>query len=101
MLENFRQRKRANVLSEATIVALTKDAPPPESLQDREDALAGCFDTLTPKMRDLLWRRYSRRQSSKETAEAAGMTSTAVRVALSKARGALRDCINARLQQAG
>jgi len=100
VLENFRQRKRANVLSEAAIVALTEDAPSPESLQEREDALAGCLDTLTPKMRDLLWRRYSRRQSSTEMAEAAGMTSTAVRVALSKARVALRDCINSQLQQA-
>lgn len=100
-LENFRQRKRANVLSEAAIVALTEDAPSPQSLQEREDALAGCLDTLTPKMRDLLWRRYSRRQSSTEMAEAAGMTSTAVRVALSKARVVLRDCINFHLQQAG
>jgi len=33
-------------------------------------------------------------------AEALGMTSTAVRVALSKARAALRDCINSQLQQA-
>lgn len=101
VLENFRQRKRANVLSEAAIIALTEDAPSPESLQEREDALTGCLDTLTPKMRDLLWRRYSRRQSSTEMAEAAGMTSTAVRVALSKARVVLRDCINAQLRQAG
>lgn len=99
VLENFRQRKRANVLSEAAIIALTEDAPPPESLREKEDALQGCLESLTPKVRDLLWRRYSRRQSSTEMAAAAGMTSTAVRVALTKARKALRDCINTHLQQ--
>ena len=99
-LESFRQRKRANVLSEAAISALAEDAPSPESLSEREDALEGCLEKLAPKVRDLLWRRYSRRQSSDEMAEAAGMTSNAVRVALSKSRVALRDCINSQLQRA-
>ena len=100
VLENFRQRKRANVLSEAAIIALTEDAPSPQSLSEQEGALDGCLEKLTPKVRDLLWRRYSRRQSSTEMAEAAGMTSTAVRVALTKARKALRDCINTQIQAA-
>lgn len=99
VLENFRQRKRANILSEAAIIALTEDAPSPESLREKENALEGCLEMLTPKVRDLLWRRYSRRQSSTEMAAAAGMTSTAVRVALTKARKVLRDCINTHLQQ--
>ena len=98
VLENFRQKKRANVLSEAAIIALSEDAPSPESLSEMQDALEGCLERLTAKVRDLLWRRYSRRQSSTEMADAAGMTSTAVRVALSKARGALRDCINSQIQ---
>ena len=100
VLENFRQRKRANVLSEAAIIALTEDAPSPQALVEEEGALETCLGQLAPKVRDLLWRRYSRRQSSEEMAAAAGMTSNAVRVALSKARVALRDCINAQLQQA-
>ena len=100
VLENFRQKKRANVLSEAAISALAEDAPSPESLSEREDALEGCLEKLTPKVRDLLWRRYSRRQSSTEMAEAVGMTSTAVRVALSKARVTLRDCIHSQIQPA-
>lgn len=100
VLENLRQRKRATVLSEAAIIALTEDAPSPQSLNERGGALETCLDRLSPKVRDLLWRRYSRRQSSTEMAEAADMTSIAVRVALSKARVALRDCINSQLQQA-
>lgn len=100
VLENFRQKKRANILSEAAIIALAEEAPSPESLSEREDALETCLEKLAPKTRDLLWRRYSRRQSSTEMAEAAGMTSTAVRVALSKARVALRDCIHSQIQPA-
>jgi RNA polymerase sigma-70 factor (ECF subfamily) len=100
VLESFRQRKRADVLSEAAISALAEDAPSSQALSESEDALEVCLERLTPKIRDLLWRRYSRRQSSDEMAEAAGMTSTAVRVALSKARVALRDCVKFQLQQA-
>ena len=100
VLENFRQKKRANVLSDAAISALAKDAPSPQLLSEIQDALEACLAKLTPKIRDLLWRRYSRRQSSDEMAEAVGMTSIAVRVALSKARVALRDCINSQLKRA-
>lgn len=100
VLENFRQRKRATVLSEAAIVALSEDAPDPEIMNERERVLETCVQRLTPKLRDLLWRRYSSRQSSEEMAEAAGMTSTAVRVALTKVRGFLRDCVASELQKA-
>ena len=99
VLENFRQNKRANLLSEKAIIALTEDAPSPESFKQREEALEKCIGKLPAKPRDLLWRRYSRRQSSDEMAEALAMTSNAVRVALSKARVSLRDCINLQLKE--
>ena len=38
VLENFRQLKRVNVLSEAAIIALTEDAPSPDSIREREVA---------------------------------------------------------------
>ena len=79
VLENFRQLKRVNVLSEAAIIALTEDAPSPDSIREREVALGNCLENVTPKIRDLLWRRYNRRQSSDEMAESTGMTSNAVR----------------------
>ena len=72
----------------------------PEMMNERERMLENCLQRLTPKLRDLLWRRYSSRQSSEEMAEAAGMTSTAVRVALTKARGFLRDCVASELRKA-
>ena len=98
VLENFRLKKRFNILSEAAVRSLAADTPSPESFQETKDALDRCCEQLTPKVRDLLWRRYSRRQSSTEMADATGMTSTAVRVALSKARAALRNCIRYQLQ---
>lgn len=100
VLENLRQRKRATTLSEAAIIALTEDAPAPEHHTAREAALACCLEKTTPKVRDLLWRRYSSRQSSDEMAHALGMTAIAVRMALFKARDFLRDCISNELKRA-
>jgi RNA polymerase sigma-70 factor (ECF subfamily) len=100
VLENLRQRKRATVLSEAAIIALTEDAPVPELTARREAALARCLEKVAPKARDLLWRRYSSRQSSDEMASALGMTPTAVRLAMFKARAFLRDCISSELKRA-
>jgi RNA polymerase sigma-70 factor (ECF subfamily) len=98
VLENFRQRKRATVLSEAALIALTDDAPAVETTALREQALGRCMEKLAPKSRDLLWRRYSSRQDSEEMADSLGMTSTGVRVALSKARAFLRDCVASELK---
>lgn len=98
VLENLRQRKRATVLSEAAIIALAEDAPAPEVTALREAALASCLEKTTPKVRDLLWRRYLSRQSSDEMAGALSMTSTAVRLALFKARSFLRDCVTSELK---
>jgi len=100
VLENLRQRQRAAVLSEAAIIALTEDAPAPEVTVRREAALARCLEKVAPKARDLLWRRYSSRQSSDEMASALGLTPTAVRLAMFKARAFLRDCISAELKRA-
>ena len=100
VLENFRQKKRTNVLSEAAISALADEPPTSDLTGLREEALSRCLEKLAPKSRDLLWRRYSGRQDSDEMADGLGMTSTAVRVALSKARAFLRDCVSFELKKA-
>jgi RNA polymerase sigma-70 factor (ECF subfamily) len=99
VLENLRQRKRATVLNEAAIIALAEDAPAPETQHDREAALSRCLDKIAPKARDILWRKYSSRQSSDEMAAGLGMTSIAVRMALFKARSFLRDCVSTELKK--
>lgn len=100
VLENFRQRKRANVLSESALIALSEEVPAAETTGLREEALGRCVEKLAPRSRDLLWRRYSGRQDSDAMADGLGMTSTAVRVALSKARAFLRACVSAELKNA-
>ena len=100
VLENLRQRQRATVLSDAAIIALTENAPASEVTALREAALAQCLQKLAPKARDLLWRQYSSRQSSDEIATALGMTPTAVRLAMFKARAFLRDCISTEIKHA-
>ena len=99
VLENLRQRKRTTVLSEAAIIALSESAPEPEVMAAKESALESCVEKMTPKLRDLTWRRYSSRQSSTEMAEATNMTSNAVRIALTKARAFLRDCVGTELRK--
>lgn len=98
VLENYRQKKRTNVLSDEAINALAADAPRGDLLASREDALSRCVEKLAPRSRELLWRRYSGRDDSDKIAESLGMTSTAVRVALSKARAFLRDCVSFELK---
>ena len=99
VLEHLRQRKRDNQLSEAAIVALAEDAPAPETFTNKAGALEQCVNKLSPKLRDLTWRRYSTRQSSDEMAESLGMTSNAVRIALTKARHFLRKCVKTELNR--
>lgn len=99
VLENLRQRKRAATLSEAAVIALAESAPTPEMQRYREAALSRCLKKVAPKARDLLWRRYSSRESSDEMAENLGMSSTAVRLVLFKARSFLRDCVSNELQE--
>ena len=56
VLESFRQRKRANVLSEAALIALAEEAPAAEMTGLREEALGLCIEKLAPKSRDLVVR---------------------------------------------
>lgn len=100
VLESFRQKKRTNVLSEAAIGALADEAPMSDLTGEREEALSRCLEKLAPRSRELMWRRYSGREDSDEMAGGLGMTSTAVRVALSKARAFLRDCVSFELRKA-
>lgn len=98
-LEHHRQNRRAHFLSESAIIALADDAPADQLTQLRESALQRCLEKLAPKARNLLWRRYSHRLSSDDMAAESGMSSLAVRVALSKARAFLRDCVASELQK--
>ena len=67
----------------------------------RVDALRHCLGRLAPRSKELIWRRYHGTQMPEQIASAIGWTVNAVRVALTRARGALRDCMEIQLNAGG
>jgi RNA polymerase sigma-70 factor (ECF subfamily) len=65
--------------------------------QDRVDALRRCLDHLAPRAKELVWRRYHGSQMPEQIAMGIGWTVNAVRVALTRARGVLRACMERQL----
>lgn len=69
--------------------------------QDRVEALRRCLDRLAPSAKDLIWRRYHGAQMPQQIAAAVGWTVNAVRVALTRARRMLRECMERQLNVGG
>ena len=66
----------------------------PEDLERRTGALKACIGKLPPKAAELIRRRYHLGQLPEDIAPAVGWTPNSVRVALSRARQTLRECVN-------
>ena len=60
-------------------------------------ALDGCCEKLPVKSQEILWLRYTEDLSSAAIAKSINSTAEAVRVALFRIRGQLRDCITTTL----
>jgi RNA polymerase sigma-70 factor, ECF subfamily len=101
LLEMLRRRARAQDLSEEVIEALC--AVDPQELFDdtRLTALQHCLDQLAPKARQMMYLRYYGEHSPSEIARLVSWTPNAVRVALSRARSVLQDCLERRLGREG
>jgi len=69
--------------------------------QDRVEALRRCLDRLAPRAKDLIRRRYHRAQMPQQIAAEVGWTVNAVRVALTRARRMLRECMERQLNIGG
>ena len=67
------------------------------TLTEERVALDQCLSGLQGRARQLVELRYFNDQSPQEIGEAVGMTSGAVRIALSRIRSALADCVRTRL----
>jgi RNA polymerase sigma-70 factor (ECF subfamily) len=67
-------------------------------LEDRSRALHDCVRTLQGRASELVRLRYKEALTSDAIAVRASMAVVAVRVALSRARAALRDCIERKLK---
>jgi RNA polymerase sigma-70 factor (ECF subfamily) len=94
--------RRAARLDEDVIEFLYADQTVDESeWQHRVDALRRCLGHLAPRAAELVWRRYHGVQMPGEIAAAIGWTVNAVRVALTRARNTLRECMERQLNAGG
>ena len=102
-LKLFEARRKATTpaLSGEAMIALCDDAPDDSFFQARLGALRECLGKLAPRARELVWLRYHGELPSQEIAARLTWKEPAVRVALSKARVLLRDCVQAQLAKGG
>ena len=69
--------------------------------QPRVDALRRCLDRLAARAKELVRRRYHGAQMPEQIAAEIGWTVNSVRVALTRARGVLRGCMEKQLSASG
>ena len=72
-----------------------------DNLDDRRSALESCLNELEDSSRQMLLSRYSSRLPVSELAKHFGRTAGGLRVALSRLRTKLTECIEAKLQSSG
>jgi len=97
LLEAMRRRARSQDLSEEVIEALCAVQPVEYFDEVRMKAVQQCLEQLAPKARQMMYLRYFGEHSPAEIARLVSWTPNAVRVALSRARSVLHDCVDRRL----
>ncbi|ELP31349.1 sigma-70 family RNA polymerase sigma factor [Rhodopirellula baltica] len=98
--KSSRRRRVVNAsLSEAMLAMSDEPVTGPWS-EDWFTALRACVDRLPGHGRALVNGRYTRGQNATQLANETEMTPVAVRQALSRLRGLLRNCVESRLAEA-
>ncbi len=94
-----RTRARRTACLDADVIELlhAAEAVKEAEWQHRVDVLRRCLGRLAPRAKELIWRRYHGAQLPEEIATKVGWTVNAVRVALTRARGVLRECMEKQL----
>jgi RNA polymerase sigma-70 factor (ECF subfamily) len=77
--------------------ALTAVEPPTPPNEARIQHLADCMGKLAPQARRAIELRYQQSHNPSEIARVMGWTTGAVKVALSRARLVLRECVERQL----
>lgn len=98
VLRHFEQTKRQpRWLPEDVLDMLAEEAP--EDLNDhpRHQALRACLQKLSPRAKQCIHLRYTEEKKAGAIAEEIGWTPQAVSVTMSRARSALRDCVQKQL----
>lgn len=94
-----RQTGRLYFFSEETIDALADSYEPAPAPDRRLDFLGECIEALPPSMRRMIDMRYQGGLMPREISRTVGWTVEAVYVALSRARGAIRDCLELKVSK--
>jgi RNA polymerase sigma-70 factor (ECF subfamily) len=100
LLESRRRRAKAGALSDEVLETLAAAAPDEAFFDVRLRALRGCLERLAPRAQEIVRLRYHGERGPEEIARLLAWTPNAVSVALSKARGWLRDCVRRQLEAA-
>jgi RNA polymerase sigma-70 factor (ECF subfamily) len=85
-------------LADAVDMAFAEHAPTPEENHQQLKLLRECLDELTARVRTIIDLRYNGRQSLEEIAASMSWTPASIKVALSRARRALADCVGRKLR---
>lgn len=91
-----RTRARRNARLDEDVLLLmheSEDVVDEAEWEQRVAVLRRCLNRLAPRARELVWLRYHGAQMPDQIAAGFGWTVNAVRVALTRARDALRECM--------
>jgi RNA polymerase sigma-70 factor (ECF subfamily) len=99
--QRTRSRRTARLDENVIELLYSAEAVDEAEWQHRVDVLRRCLDRLAPRARELVRRRYHGAQMPEQIAKGIGWTVNAVRVALTRARGVLRECMEQRLSTSG
>jgi RNA polymerase sigma-70 factor (ECF subfamily) len=99
LLELLRRRARSQVLSEEVIEALCAVESEQQFDDSRLAILQHCLEQLAPKARQMMYLRYYGEHSPAQIARLVSWTPNAVRVALSRARSVLQECLERRMRK--
>ncbi|MEW4564468.1 sigma-70 family RNA polymerase sigma factor [Bremerella sp. JC770] len=94
LLESRRKNKLATVDCLDSLIA---SCPDDWASEDRVQLLMQCVEKLPPKSREIVVMRYQREHSPTQIAELLDRSVNSVNVALSKARQAIRECMDRQL----
>jgi RNA polymerase sigma-70 factor (ECF subfamily) len=90
------RKKRMVPLDEDVVELLHSESPPLDGLDARIERLRECLKRLSPRARELIMLRNHTAQLPEQIAASVNWSVNAVRVALTRARQALRECIEQR-----
>lgn len=100
-LSYFRKNKRnpASTPLDENVLHLSLATNDSDEKEFLRAALSACLDQLTPRARRLVTAKYMERKSGEELARTEGVKAGAARIALLRAREALRECIGREMKE--